>query len=279
MCRYCVEYGNGAKWYLNPANYNPDLYRKDGHSTAFTMLSGPDKNSFEVGGMATVEESLSDFNFAGGFNVIMSTMSQHQGQVVPLEDALKIIELVPGDRFILEHCACRRFFGHNDVYTCLFFDPVVDITLKTRPWETDSRVISKKEALEFEKEMDRKGLVHSVWDSGLDSDGKPPIVICHCLQTDCMPTRMRLYYGITDGQRKGEYVAKVDPELCAQGCKQFPICMPRCPFGAMRRSPLDNLTSVMITECYGCGLCRAVCPTGAIRLMDRTAYPALVDVW
>ena len=23
MCKYCVEYGNGTKWYLNPANFDP----------------------------------------------------------------------------------------------------------------------------------------------------------------------------------------------------------------------------------------------------------------
>lgn len=28
MCRYCVEYGKGTKRYLNPDNYDPELYEK-----------------------------------------------------------------------------------------------------------------------------------------------------------------------------------------------------------------------------------------------------------
>jgi Pyruvate/2-oxoacid:ferredoxin oxidoreductase delta subunit len=127
--------------------------------------------------------------------------------------------------------------------------------------------------------MDKKGLVHSVWDCGVDSDGKPPICICHCLETDCMPTRMRAHYGITNAQRKGEYVARVNSERCAAGCQKFPLCIPRCPFGAMRRSPMNNLTSINISRCYGCGLCRSVCPTEAISLVDRTTFPGLVDAW
>ncbi len=280
MCRYCVEFGNGTKWYLNPDNYRQELFEKPGHINAFTALSGPAKDMFEVGGLPGIEEMFPDMNFMETVNVMMGVETQHQGQVVPLEDALKIIEMVPSDRFLLMHCNCRRHFGHKDTFTCLFFfDAVVDRAIKERPWETDARIITKKEALEFEKEMDKKGLVHSIWDSGVDADGKPPIVMCHCLETDCIPTRLRAHYGITNGQRKGEYVANVDRKLCSEGCKNFPVCMPRCPFGAMRRSPTDNTTSINISQCFGCGLCRSVCPTKAITLRPRTDYPALVDVW
>ncbi len=280
MCRYCVEYGNGTKWYLNPENYRKELFEKPGHSNAFFMLSGAGKDMFEVAGIGGLDELFPDYNSMEDVNVAMGVVSQHQGQVVPLEDAIKIIELVPDDRFLLMHCNCRRHFGHKDVYSCLFFfDVVVDRALKERPWETDAKVLTKKEAIEFEKEMDKKGFIHSIWDSGVDSDGKPPIVMCHCLETDCMPTRLRAHFGITNAQRKGEYVAKVDRKLCSEGCNSFPACMPRCPFGAMRRSPTDNITSINIMQCFGCGLCRSVCPTNAITLRPRTDYPALVDVW
>jgi Pyruvate/2-oxoacid:ferredoxin oxidoreductase delta subunit len=279
MCRYCVEYGKGTKWYLNPDNYRADLFQAPGHNTSFDMLSGTYKNNFEVGAAADSEANLPDYNFGGAFNIALENITQHQGQVVPLEDALKIIDLAYGDRFILMHCACRRYFGHKDVYSCLFFDPVVDRVLGQRPWETDSRVISREEAREFETEMDSLGLVHSIWDAGVDTDGKPPIVMCHCLETDCMPTRIRAHFGIINAQRKGEYVAVIDRKQCAEGCTKMPVCLPRCPFGAMRYSPLDQVASVNISRCFGCGLCRSACPTSAIKLVDRITYPALVDVW
>lgn len=50
MCKYCVEYGNGTKWYLNPANFDPELVKKPGHAVGYMNLTGASRNSFEWGG-------------------------------------------------------------------------------------------------------------------------------------------------------------------------------------------------------------------------------------
>jgi hypothetical protein len=36
MCRFCEQYGDGGKWYLNPANYARRLYkvRKEGEEAS-----------------------------------------------------------------------------------------------------------------------------------------------------------------------------------------------------------------------------------------------------
>jgi ferredoxin len=209
----------------------------------------------------------------------MEKHKAHGGQVLPLEDALKVIDLSEDDRFLLMHCSCRRYFGHKDTYTCLFWGNAIERALKERPWETDSKIISREDAKEFEIEMDKLGLVHTLFDAGVDTDGKLPIVICHCLTTDCKPSRLRAHYGVTNAQRKAEYVAVVDRQKCKEGCQKYPICMQRCTFGAMRYSPLDHICNINISRCFGCGLCRSVCPTNAIKLVDRTTFPALVDVW
>lgn len=280
MCRYCVEYGNGTKWYLNPDNYKSELFENPRHETTMLMLSGAEKNSFEVGSTAGIDDMLTDYNFAPGvINMSVENSQSHGGQTVPLEDALKIIDMIPYDKFVLAHCACRRYFGHKDVYSCLFFGPNVERHLEQRPWETDTKILTKEEAKQFEIEMDKLGLTHSIWETGVDLDGKPPIVMCHCLETDCMPTRMRAQFGAINAQRKGEYVAEIDRAACAEGCKNSPACLPRCPYGALRYSPLENVASVNLKRCFGCGLCRANCPTQAIKMVDRTSYPALVDEW
>lgn len=279
MCRYCVEFGKGTKWYLNPDNYRPELFENPLHRKTMLALSGAEKNSYEIGRLGYSERALPDYNFPEVIHQAHENSMAHGGQTVPLEDVLKIIDLAPGDRFYLTHCACRRYFGRNDFVSCMFFDPVVDRAIQDRPWETDSKVITKEEAKQFQTEVDKIGLVHSVWDAGVDSDGKPPIVICACHESDCVGARLRAHYGVVNAFRKGEYVAQVDRAACAEGCKKNPACLPRCTFGAMTYNPLENIVSININRCFGCGLCRNNCPKNAIKLVDRTEFPALVDVW
>ena len=139
MCRWCVEYGNGNKWYLNPDNYNQHLY--EAHDDIVHKFTGAEKN--------TVEHGIADgFDvFADRFDmgiVSMFTESHHAGQVVPIEDALKVVDMAAdslGNRFLLMHCSCRRYFGLDEALQCLWFEPAVDYSLKERPWETDSIVI------------------------------------------------------------------------------------------------------------------------------------------
>lgn len=276
MCRYCVEYGNGTKWYLNPENYRKELYTAPGHANGYMSLSGAAKNTFEIGGLVHMEDTLPDHNNVAHMPVLGEKLMQHQGQIVPLEDALKIIGMCPGDRFLLMHCACRRYFGHGDLYSCLFFEPVIERALAERPWETDSKIITKEEAKQLEIEFQKKGLVSQVLDAGTDSDGKPPIVICHCNSSDCMGGPMG-HYGVNP--LKSEYVIKIDKEKCKNGCTNYPACLPRCQYGALRYSPTEKVVSVNIGQCFGCGLCRSACPSKAMSLVDRLDYPALADVW
>ncbi len=278
MCKYCVEYGNGTKWYLNPDNYRDELYQAEGHENTVRMLGGADKNTFEVGAMGQTDIMLPDLNYANTLSMALENMTAHGGQVVPLEDALKIIDLCQ-EPFVLMHCACRRYFGRPDVLRCLFFWPVANTALKERPWETDTKLLTREEAKAFERECDRTGFLHSIWHAGVNSDGIPAIVMCHCTSTDCIPTKFRLSYGIMNSQRKGEYVSVVDPIKCKQGCKDNPLCMKRCQFGAMRYNPVDRVLYIDPQACFGCGLCRAACPQGAIKLADRTSFPSLVDNW
>ena len=278
MCKYCTEYGDGNKWYLNPANYHDELFSAEIHEGTVKMLGGAGKNTFEVGAMAQTDVIASDLFNTGYLNMAVENMTAHGGQIVPLEDALKILDLCQ-EPFLLMHCGCRRYFGRSDVKRCLFFWPVAKTAIKERPWEKDTEILTKEEAKNFERDCDKKGFLHSIWHAGVNSDGIPPIVMCHCTATDCVPTKFRIDYGIMNSQRKGEYVSIVDPLRCKDGCKSYPACQHRCQFGAMKYSPVDKIMYIDPQLCFGCGLCRSACSKGAIHLANRTTFPSLVDNW
>ena len=278
MCKYCTEYGDGDKWYLNPANYRDELFSAEIHEGTVKMLGGAGKNTFEVGAMAQTDIIASDLFNTGYLNMGVENMTAHGGQIVPLEDALKILDLCQ-EPFLLMHCGCRRYFGRSDVKRCLFFWPIVKTAIKERPWEKDTEILTKEEAKSFERDCDKKGFLHSIWHAGVNSDGIPPIVMCHCTATDCVPTKFRIDYGIMNSQRKGEYVSIIDPQRCKDGCASYPACQHRCQFGAMKYSPVDKIMYIDPQLCFGCGLCRPACPKGAIHLAKRTTFPSLVDNW
>ncbi len=277
MCKYCVEYGNGTKWYLNPANFDPELVKKPGHAVGYMNLTGASRNSFEWGGKDP--QGPVDMGNEGYLNMAIDTMLQQAGQVIPLEDALQIIDVAPGDRFILQHCGCRRYFGFGDFYGCMFFDRDVDRTRAERPWETDSMVINKEEARKLCRERYAQGLVISIFDAGTDSDGKPPLCFCFCNAFDCQAYKARAYRGATVEYNKAEYVAVVDPKKCAAGCKNEAPCIIKCQYGGIQYSPLKDIVTVNQFKCFGCGLCRTACKYGALKLVSRDTFPSLVDVW
>lgn len=279
MCRYCVEYGNGTKWYLNPDNYNPELYKSEFHSKSFNMLTGVGKNTFEMGALRVYDDFVPDYYGADPGVVGSESLIRHQGQVVPTEDILKVIDLA-GDRFALAHCACRRYNGDDDFYSCLWFEVAVDRILEQRTWETDTKVLTKAEAKQFIREMSALGMVHTLLDVGTDTDGKPPVVVCNCQITDCVALRLNALFGSQPfGGLKSEYVAQIHVDKCAKKCQDCQACLKRCTFGALAYNPLKEKVEVMISKCYGCGACRSVCSNRAIKLVDRKTYPSLVDNW
>lgn len=68
---------------------------------------------------------------------------------------------------------------------------------------------------------------------------------------------------------------RVDKEVC-KGCRPCPS-ESECPTGALRR--VEEKMRVHLSLCTGCGLCRDICPYGAIRFGERIKVrPRNVDV-
>lgn len=130
--------------------------------------------------------------------------------------------------------------------------------------------LTPDEAIAAVQEMDKEGLIHSVWTF------KSPYIgaLCNCDQ-DCIAYRICHARGYFQMMFKGEYVAAVNPDAC-NGCRN---CMRQCQFGAIRYSVANEKVEIDPRQCYGCGVCRAACHHDAITLHDRAVDPVAARMW
>jgi len=293
MCRYCVKYGDGHKWYLNPKNYTDEVTQ--GPQTKLKMedtmvgqILGLEGTIQEI--MTTAKRFKYDIGFGEHIDEVFPDLNDEQarelregfpdifdiavgGQVVPLEDAEKIIDLNHGDIFVLP-CICRKYYGGKEKMSCMFLNPAGKLLEQNTSWDTPNEMVSKEKAKEMVRQFDKENLIHGIfW-----CPAPVPIMLCNCEYPHCIALRARLHYNLVDAYRKGEYVAFIDAENC-DGCNGIPACINTCTFGSLKYSPTQNKVIVDEMECYGCGLCRNVCPNDAISLIDREKIPQIKDDW
>jgi NAD-dependent dihydropyrimidine dehydrogenase PreA subunit len=129
--------------------------------------------------------------------------------------------------------------------------------------------ITPKEAKERLIWFDKKGCVHSLTTFYTPYIGG----LCNCELPACLAIRARLDYGLPT-MLKGEYVAKVNQELCT-GCGE---CVSRCQFGAMVLSVLRNKVNINMQRCFGCALCATQCRNSAIEMVEKTKIPGIKEI-
>ena len=137
-------------------------------------------------------------------------------------------------------------------------------------YSADLEELTTEEAKKVIQKHDRNGLVHTIWTFISPYIGG----ICNCTVTDCLAMKMRLQMGI-QSFFKAEHVSSIDWESC-NGCRD---CLKNCNFGAISYSPSVQKCYINQFQCYGCGVCRAICSRDAIMLKDRSAIPALAIEW
>ena len=285
MCYLCEqygdqEYGHGI-WYLNPYNYARNMYKlrlpgegyagaEAGLETGARESSGPTQEdlfrAIEKGDATEVDNIIKALDDR-------SRQSGTPGQVLPLKDALKVLELCTCIGLIA--CLCRKgvrgFDERNEhEYTCMGMGAGM---LKWERWperyKGGVKFVSVEEAQEWTREMDRKGFCHILMLFGAPFIGG----FCQCDYPDCMALRNAVDLGI--GTLKSHYVAQVNYDIC-NGCG---ICASRCQWGALKYEATTRKANIDQFKCYGCGLCETGCPRGAIELIDRIKLPALAEVW
>jgi ferredoxin len=268
MCEFCTQHGEGKKWYLAMENYSIELLNQD-HRRKYAA-------EFVNGFHRRVPKSVQQLDKIRKTPLMMLAKpvlthvqkQDHYGQVVPLEDVEKIFERV--QCAVRLPCVCRRVTtGNMNARYC--YGLTMDQQLMDALDDSFSlEVLSKEEALQSIRKLDKEGLVHSVWTF------KTPFIggLCNCDQ-DCMAyriTHVRRDYPV---MFRAEWVAEVTAEVC-NGCR---LCMRQCQYGAIRYSSNNKKVTIDPAACYGCGVCRAVCNREAINLSPRASVSEAANVW
>lgn len=268
MCEFCVQHGDGRKWYLQASNYAVDLsHDLERREYLIDFVRGFDtRMSRNVRLLDAVAAAPAPIR--GAFHALTAKRQQrdHFGQPVPIEECARIFDIATS--IVQLPCVCRHFAGTPERGYCLAVTvrPVDDVLAEAfsgylgGPDVSVLQQLDRAQAMAVLERAETEGLMHSVWTF------KTPFIaaICNCdLSSGCMAMRTTLEWGHRTMWR-GEYRAVVDHSSCS-GCG---ACVERCPFSAAR---LDGTGVAEIDRdaCYGCGICRSACPIDALSLADR----------
>ena len=280
MCEFCHKHGEGEKWYLQAKNYSEDLlsdlHRRKYIHDFFLNAENKGRNI----------DRLDDLNRLPAFvqAVVKPFLANrqkktHYGQVLPLEDVEKIFGFT--NSVVRMPCVCRHVTVGTEQRYCygISMEPGEDTEMGriirsigadylTGPHTSGLEVVPAETALEQFRELEKKGLIHTVWTFLSPFIGG----ICNC-DLDCLAMRaLSKAYPIL---YRAEYAAEVNADTCS-GCR---ACIKACQFGAIGYSIANEKVAINPLSCYGCGICRSSCTKNAIVLKDRSEVPAAANLW
>ncbi len=282
MCEFCHKHGEGKKWYLQAQNYSEDLL-SDLQRRDFIrhFIEDPEHLNEDQRKIERLKRLPSYVRAVITPIVVNRQKRVHYGQVVPIEEVERIFGFVNSVTRL--PCICRQATVGSEQRYCYAVSMVpqaqsrliemvraVDASYLTGPDTSGLEALSKEEALASLRELEKKGLCHTVWTFISPFIGG----ICNCDRSDCVAMRLSVTMDYPVMFR-AEYVAEVNPDLC-NGCRQ---CMRVCQFGAMGYSIAHVKVVIDPRRCYGCGICRASCTENAIALNERSAVPLAEHVW
>lgn len=290
MCEFCTEHGEGKKSYLEMKNYSNELLHAELTAREKQAIRSESRaewmerfvSHFEAPAVTGIPRTLQEVGMAIATaadlrgpaateaEILADQKIAHFGQVIPIEDVEQIVDRADsitrmpcGCRFLSTGCSRARYcFGLGITATNAFKGiPDPSATLE---------VLEKAEVKRVMRQFDEEGLIHSVW------TGVTPYLVglCNC-DHDCMAYKRSIENRGVPNFFRAEYICRVNADRCT-GCKE---CVKQCQFGAQYYSSLQGKVTIDPRRCYGCGVCRAVCPADAIELLPREQDPAAAGVW
>ena len=190
--------------------------------------------------------------------------SQAAGVVIPVNKEIRaeqkilnfwyVEELLKKSNIIaVGECGCRKKLKKcaHTLEGCLYLNYWGEEAIK----EGYAKESTLQEALSILKKTYNEGLV--LVGGGED----PPVKICSCCSCCCFLFAGLQRFSLTNALVHSDFVAKVDKAVC----DECATCVSRCHFGAMKQR--DKNVIFDTEKCFGCGLCTATCPKGAIQLV------------
>ncbi len=278
MCQFCVEHGEGKRWYLQAEHYAADLE------------SDLERRRYVVHFIDGFEEMRARAITAGEVigtlprpvarlakdSISRKMRRDHFGQPLPIEDVEQVLDLATSITVI--PCICRMHERNRDAeeVCVLVTSKPVDSVLAEGfkdydggPDLDDFHTLTKDEAMELMRSCEERGLMHSIWTF------KTPFTaaICNCnLSSGCMAMKLTAGYDIKLMWR-GETVARLDSERCTR-CG---ACAEICPFSAIDAG--RGSVTFHAERCWGCGICRTACAHDAIALAERASVSEVATLW
>lgn len=285
MCNFCVQHGEGKRWYANARNYAMDLdsdLRRRGFMVGFARDFERKRRAIEAGLHALRFVPRPARGWLSGRAESMF-LRDHFGQPVPIEECARIFDIATNITRL--PCVCRGAMrpGSNAESCCIVMtvrphDRLVREIFRDYaggPQAEGFESLTKGEALDYLRRAEERGLCHTAW-----TFGTPFIAaLCNCdLPSGCMAMRIQLLSRVRLMWR-GEDVAVHRADLCTN-CRR---CVQKCPFGAIRagRDGARRGDGIVVDRqaCWGCGTCRSACRQGALALEPRADAPDVATVW
>lgn len=278
MCQFCVEHGEGERWYLQARNYafdlESDLKRRD-YIVGFISDFSKTRES-ALTWMERVGQLPQPIQRLGKTAMSRHMQKVHYGQVLPIEECEKVFSLATSITVI--PCICRMHApGKRADEVCILVttQPIASVLEEgfkdyvDGPDLDDFHTLSVAEAMELVSSCEDQGLMHSVWTFQTPFTA----AICNCnLESGCMAMRLTREYEMQMMWR-AETVAVLDDEMCT-ACGR---CVKMCPFDAITAQ--SGSVTLHAEKCWGCGICRTACQSDALNLVDRSSVPQVASLW
>lgn len=287
MCELCMKHGAGGKWYLNAEHYSNEIVEKY-RLKDFLMEQYRNFEQLPMRKVAGVDGTGLGYKLRMPLvgrlvkrlaeNMLHSTRPPtnpfkaegHIGQIVPLEDAIAILESCAAEPIIEKNCMCRMMSRGIKEACCINFGVMSEIAKELPRFvpEKDKFFLTRAQAVDRFKAHNTKGYIGTIW------FGPFPYInnLCSCASPECAGIRPRLDYGVKSIY-KAEYIIDFNPDKCS-GCK---ACVAKCQFGAIEYSLSLKRVTVDMKKCWGCGVCRHGCKGKALYLQPREGVPAYKD--
>ena len=173
MCTFCVQHGDGKRWYANAKNYAFDLesdLRRRGFMVDFVRNFERTRRSVDVG-LAALRYLPRPLEKAVTDRVTRSQQREHFGQPIPLEECARIFDRATNITRL--PCVCRGAMkAGSDAESCCIVMTVAshDGTLAEAfrdytggPGAQGFEKLTKSQALALLRRAEAAGLAHTAW--------------------------------------------------------------------------------------------------------------------